>query len=369
MEPKTRHGYLVLADISGFVPYLAGVELDHANEILGELLKLIVHHFKPMLTPTHLEGGAVFAHAPEASVTRGETLLELFETTYAAFRDRLAAIRRRTTCTCRACRAVPMLDLKFLVHHGDYVVQRVAGHDELVGLDVNLVRDRLLKHPVSEATGWRAYALFTDTCLAHLGLQPESLRAHVQTESYEHVGEVRTYSLDLQAQYAQLIAARRIALSDAEADCTFTYPVSAQPAIVWAWLNDPDKRTQWQPGRKWSVGVRPQGRTAPGANNHCVHGAGTLLETVLDWRPFDYFTVELSQPPASIIHTVRLEPLSDGSGTRLHSYFKLRTRLPGWLARRLCNLMIARGFKLGQGWQKMAELIAQETAREAARAN
>ena len=42
-----EHGYLVLADISGYTSYLAGVELDHAHEILTDLLETIIDRFKP----------------------------------------------------------------------------------------------------------------------------------------------------------------------------------------------------------------------------------------------------------------------------------------------------------------------------------
>ena len=68
MDVKTQHGYLVLADISGFTSYLAGVELDHASGILSDLLETIVGRFKTLLTIAKLEGDAVFAFAPEAKV-------------------------------------------------------------------------------------------------------------------------------------------------------------------------------------------------------------------------------------------------------------------------------------------------------------
>src|SRR3990172_6368405 len=139
MESKTQHGYLVLADISGYTSYLAGVELDHAHEILTDLLEVIVGRFKSLLTIAKLEGDAVFAYVPESKVTRGETLLELAESTYAAFHDRITSSRRHVTCQCRACQNMPGLDLKFFIHHGDYIVQDVMGIHELVGSDVNLV--------------------------------------------------------------------------------------------------------------------------------------------------------------------------------------------------------------------------------------
>lgn len=38
MTSETEHGYLILADISGYTSYLAQVELEHAQEILTDLL-------------------------------------------------------------------------------------------------------------------------------------------------------------------------------------------------------------------------------------------------------------------------------------------------------------------------------------------
>lgn len=61
MTSKTEHGYLVLADISGYTSYLARVELKHAQEILTDLLATIVEQFKQAPTISKLEGNAVSA--------------------------------------------------------------------------------------------------------------------------------------------------------------------------------------------------------------------------------------------------------------------------------------------------------------------
>ena len=168
---ETQHGYLLLADISGYTSYVASTELTHSQDILSELLELIIERFKPLLIIAKIEGDAVFAYAPETKIARGEAVLELIESTYVAFRSRRDAAHRRTTCTCNACRNIPNLDLKFIAHHGDYFVQDIAGIKELVGSDVNLIH-RLLKNHVSEAKGWRAYALFTEQSLHHNDVGP-----------------------------------------------------------------------------------------------------------------------------------------------------------------------------------------------------
>src|SRR5204862_2484355 len=129
------------------------------------------------------------------------------EATYVAFKDRIEAMRRGTTCTCKACEAIPTLDLKFITHFGDYIVQNVSGIQELVGSDVNLLH-RLLKNNVTEATGWRGYALFTEKVLEKMCIVPEAMRE--LTENYEFYGDVRVFVLDLKSRYKEVTQTRRV---------------------------------------------------------------------------------------------------------------------------------------------------------------
>lgn len=360
-----QRGYLVLADISGFTSYLAGVELDHAHEILSDLLETIVNSFKPVLVLSKLEGDAVFAYAPENKVPRGETILEILETTYVTFRSRVEAIRRRTTCECNACRSIPRLDLKFMAHHGDYVMQSVAGGTEVIGSDVNLIH-RLLKNQVSEATGWRAYALFTESCLTHMAVWPDCVQE--LTESYEHLGDVKTYSLDLHKRYKELVEAQRVIITPEEADIVLTQDISASQPVVWAWLNDPQKRELWIEHSTWTVTARPGGRTGAGTRNHCAHGKNQSVEEIMDWRPFDYYTSQdILGPnnPMRMISTYRLIPLAGTEGTRLQLSAVMKIpRLPRWLTRLICRLMMTKVAHMSDNLALLARLVAEDAAQE-----
>jgi hypothetical protein len=357
MNNEPQHGYLVLADISGYTSYLAGVELTHAHEILSELLELIVEHFKPLLSIVKLEGDAVFAHVPKAGILRDETLLELLESTYLAFRDQVEGIRRRTTCQCNACKAIPTLDLKFILHFGEYILQNVSGITELVGSDVNLAH-RLLKNHVSDATGWKAYALFTEAGLTQMNVKLENL--HEQIESYEHLGEVKIYSLDLHARYKELVEARRVFISPDDADFIITRTVFASPIVLWEWMNDVQKRLKWENYNDVRPLFRPGGRTGVGARNHCAHGRDLVVETILDWKPFEYYTTEYPM-------AIRTQHLTAQSGAiQLSVYFKLKMPLPRWLARPLARFMFKQ-FKVEEQFDKMARMIAEEAARDGSR--
>ena len=198
MERKTQTGYLVLADISGYTSFVAKTEIEHADIALSYLLETIVEKIGSLLTVSKLEGDAVFAYVEESKLPDGKTLLELVDHTYLAFRDKAQDLHAHTTCPCRACQALPTLDLKFMVHHGNFIIQQVAGIKDLLGTDVNLIH-RLTKNHVAEATGWRGYALFTTQGLEHM--QTDKASFVQQSESYEHLGAVETYVMDMHTRY------------------------------------------------------------------------------------------------------------------------------------------------------------------------
>ena len=86
------------------------------------------------------------------------------------------------------------LELKFVLHHGEYIVQTIAGHPELLGPDVT-VAHLLLKNHVAEMTGLSAYALMTEPAAAHLEVPLG--RAFPITERYEHYPTIRAFVLPL----------------------------------------------------------------------------------------------------------------------------------------------------------------------------
>ena len=355
---------MLLADISGYTAFLTQTELEHAHEILTDLLETILQRVNSLLTVHKIEGDCIFAYSREAAIIRGETLLELIEATYTDFRERMKNVRRHTTCTCRACQSIPMLDLKFMAHHGEYAVQNIGGRRELAGSDVNLAH-RLLKNHITERTGWRAYALFSQAALENTGLPLQGLIE--STESYEHLGETRVFAMDIHARYEALLQARRVVVEPHEAICTFSQVINAPPPVVWSWLNEPEKRSLISGPRsspEFRPVLRPGGRTAPGAITHCVHGVKVeMREKVLDWKPFDYFTVEQDSSPMGIVQvTFRLEPI-EGGRTRLSAF--LTGRMPKWpdaLGRLAIKIIFTKLFNYGALLLRARERIEQAAA-------
>ena len=279
----------------------------------------------------------MFVHGPDGVFTRGETLLEVIESTYSGFRRRCELMAARTTCTCGACSRIGSLDLKFVTHYGGFVWQELAGRRTPVGTEVNLAH-RLLKNGVAADTGWRGYALFTEAALERLGVQPEAM--HRRTEQYEHLGEVATASFDLDERFRALrLADGPIEPPESHWSAALDLPVA--PPLVWEWLNDPPKRSRWIGERTVEAELAPGGRTGPGAVYHCYHGNGVVDHRIVDWRPFSSFSEEVRpRPGARALLTWRLEPA--GGGTRLLLDVGLSAPLPAVVRRRLCRVFAER---------------------------
>ncbi len=364
MPPTPQHGYLVLSDISGFTAFMAETELAHATSIISGLLELIANRFKPLLSVSKFEGDAVFAFAPKSAVTRGETLVELIESTYIDFRDRLVTIHRQTTCTCGACRRIPELDLKFMVHFGTFVLQPISGREEVVGSDVNLVH-RLLKNRVVEQSGYKAYVLFTIQALQALKLGAENFFA--LTESFEHLGAVETRSLNLRDRYETLIKTRDVAVTSAEAIAIDVIEFAASPIVVWDWLNDSHKRPLYatRSGLKFKDVAQISGRRGVGAETLCVHGESIdMREIVLDWRPVQSLTVEQLIFGVRFRITYALKELQPNV-TRLEVRVGGRPGWPGFFGRTAAKLLISTVYPLFGAMRKMGVLIeeAQQQTR------
>jgi len=109
------------------------------------------------------------------------------------------------------------------------------------------------------------------------------------------------------------------------------------------------------------VGLRPSGRTGPGASNHCVHGKDEVVETVLDWRPFKYVTTE--QVKHDLVETVALEP--HGAGTRVSTRLKLGFSMPPLLKRPLARYLIRSAkYKSPEQFEILARLVRAEAAAQ-----
>ncbi len=309
---------LLIADIAGYSTYLAGVELDHAQDILADLVGTVVTSLRPTFRLAKLEGDAAFMVAPAAKVD-GSQLLDTIERCYFSFRRRRRDVRHATSCACDACVRIPDLNLKFVAHTGPVARQRMAGMEELVGRDVIVVH-RLLKNRVSEATGATAYALLTDACAVAMGLRPADLGMARYSEAYD-IGEVPGWVHDLERRWQEEDGRARTFVAPEDSMFGTTDDVPAPPATAWEYLTTPGRRVLWIAGVTDIIQDAPGNRRAVGTTNHCMHGKDAVVEEILDWRPFDYFTMRSTMQtpdgPLKLINTTELEPTPTGTKVSL----------------------------------------------------
>jgi hypothetical protein len=209
MPPTGRgsrnRGTFLLADISGYTSFLNGVAQAHralildadepppAYAVLSRLLDAMVAAIEPTFRLAKFEGDAVFA-VGDATQPPGSAVLDCVRACYAAFRGQLGLAGSQWTCTCDACARIHDLDLKFVVHHGDYVAHRIANQEELAGPDV-IVAHRLLKNHAKELVGERPYVLLTDAAVEALDVPTEGMLAGVET--YDELEPIAIHVLAL----------------------------------------------------------------------------------------------------------------------------------------------------------------------------
>jgi hypothetical protein len=357
----------LIADISGYTGYLADVELDHAQDILADLVGAVVSALRPNFRLAKLEGDAAFTYMLGETID-GSMLLDTIERCYFGFRRRRRDVRQATSCPCNACVRIPDLDLKFVVHHGEAIIQKVAGRQELLGSDVIVVH-RLLKNEVVEQLGIPAYALISQACVAAAGIDPAALGMTPRTETYDRIGDVGCWVYDLGRRWQEETGRARAFVTPEESILTVSMPTAAPPQVAWEFITKPGQRMLWQP---WVTEVEIQGATGgrrgPGSSNHCMHGKDAVVEEILDWRPYDYVTdMTVLETPIGAIrlpHTIEFEPTT--TGTTIHYRFappKKKKELP--IAAQIGE---AYGAALRSAVPRLLELLDEEmAAREADR--
>src|SRR5438094_1047629 len=146
MLPKPESACFVIADISGYTGFLAGVELEHAQDIIADVMDTMVRRLRPPFRLAKFEGDAAFFYAVADKVD-GSVLQDAVEAAYFAFRKRLRNISHATYYACNACSRMQELDLRFVCNHAEFIKQKLSGRHELAAGDVTLVH-RLLENGV-----------------------------------------------------------------------------------------------------------------------------------------------------------------------------------------------------------------------------
>jgi len=316
---KTYEGYLLIADITGYTLYLHESELEHAQDTLTSLLEVLVEHTRPPLVISRLAGDAVISYGLRENFFQSQTFLEVIEDTYVAFRKAIELMVLNNNCRCNACANVSNLDLKFFLHFGSFAIQHISDHDELVGSDVNLLH-RLLKNRVTEATGMRAYTLFTDSAIRQLGISELNETMTPHSESYEHLGEVKVWLQDMHPVWLNKRKAAAVTIPEKDISWKSEIEVAMPHEQLWDYVTQPKFRNIMIGADRMELANRAQGRVAPGSIYQCYHGNKLVPHTILEWQPFERLLTQEVFPMMSAntyLREYHLEPMEKGARLRI----------------------------------------------------
>jgi len=358
---SVQHAPLVLADISGYTEYLGGVELEHSQDVLADLLSVIAERLAPPLRLVKLEGDAVFC-VGDANTTGGD-ILTAIESCYSRFANRRRTIANASSCTCDACRRIPDLDLKFLVHYGSFTDHNVAGLRELVGSDIVLAH-RLLKNRVVEQTGIAAYALLSQSVVQNLAMTGEGLGLLAHHESYEDVGDVDGWLLDVGQRWRVNQERNEVVVAAEAADFVFTAEVARAPTDVWHVVTDPREQLRWRVGIDRYDMENPSGARGVGSTAHCVHGKQDHIQEIVDWRPVRHYTYTERNPAGDCLWTVLLEPV-DGAAAE-STRLTWRVKLTGGLGQRAKMIVFKGALRkvIAQNFDSLVNYLGQPNPAE-----
>ena len=195
---ETKHGFLVLADISGFTAFVTATELEHGPPIIAELLEEVIRRISPPLDIQGIEGDAVFALGPHGKVLPPASLLDVLHAGFVGFREKQRELEADDSCSCNACRerrpAPPEGDRP--LRHLPRAHRRRPRADRRAGRDPR-------PPPAEERRPQTAdYALLTRPALQYMEVDPARLGLLPHTERYEHFGDVECFVHDV--SYAAL---------------------------------------------------------------------------------------------------------------------------------------------------------------------
>lgn len=289
MDATLERGFIVLADLSGFTTFVTETEVRHGTEVVAALLDTVIRRLSPPLEVEEIEGDAVFAVGRERASAGVPAIAPLVEQAYVAFRERRRQIRLNTRCTCRACQSIDDLDLKFVVHYGEFALQRIGRRQKPAGPAVILAH-RLLKTAVA---GTRAWLLLTRPAYERAGLGVDDPGFERRQLDCGPLGVVDVHVAPLEAAWHRH-SDTSTSIDPHSSLFVREYRFPTRPEILWNWLTLPELRRRYEPG---AMAIGEADTDPRSVKFRCDHGAFKVLETVRDWRPHQSCTRDtLIQP-------------------------------------------------------------------------
>ena len=220
---------------------------------------------------------------------------------------------------------------------------------------------------LTQQTGIESYALISEAAANALRLSDLAYPLVAHSETYEHIGEVKMQVLDLHKVWEREQDRKRFVVSPEAAWIHLEWNAPYAPVALWEYTTNLKLELRAQ---EYDMVERTDalgGRMQPETTYHCAHGQAHFFTRILDWKPFDFYTVEQDSGLMGIMEaTYSLEEL-DQNRTRLTVRMKGRIRwLPRFLHRPVLRYVLTKMFDYSSVLAKLRDLINEETAHPAA---
>jgi uncharacterized protein YndB with AHSA1/START domain len=190
-------------------------------------------------------------------------------------------------------------------------------------------------------------------------LDPPALGMYRHSESYEHIGEVSGWVVDIEQAWRAFRDRNKVYVGEDDAALSYSGFVPAPAALVWEYISSPVLRAQWGAGLDRIDQQDPTGRRRSGTLNHCIHGADMILQEFIDWSPPNYYTSKATLPGGFVVtSTHEVEPVE--GGVMIHDRFKKPGRKSPPEAMEGLKQMFDEGFPIEL--ERLVELVKEAMA-------
>lgn len=87
-----------------------------------------------------------------------------------------------------------------------------------------------------------------------------------------------------------------------------------------------------------------------------------VIEKILDYRPFEYYTSTMERRPLAFTLTVKFDEMD--SGTRLYWHVKMNGVLPKFMKRLICRLIVLKAMRIHDSFEQLLRLLKEEQMQQ-----
>ncbi|WP_430908095.1 DUF2652 domain-containing protein [Maribacter sp. 2-571] len=194
---KETRTLICIPDISGFTEFMSEADFELSSKVIPSLLNNIIYSNEIGLKISEIEGDAVLFYR-QGRLPSLQSVLDQCHYFYTEFYRKLHELREQYLKNENANSIPAILGLKIILHYGTQIAPvKVGSRIKLLGEDL-IVAHRLLKNNVP----FDEYILLSDDFISTYSeeeLEKTLSRTSFlkKVESYDHVGEVAYYYMQL----------------------------------------------------------------------------------------------------------------------------------------------------------------------------